>query len=319
MTKLDKVKKIKYIREVFALLTALLLFLVAIRSCKVETKIIITGRVVSKLNEKPIKNAEVIIASTGGNDNKTFGPILTDSYGKFSIEVADGSVSHNMVVKDKDYKEYTLNSFSPKEVREVQLEPNFFKSPEFPTPPVPGEDSTGKKAMFKFHSLITNHAWRLGSSDELESLTSPYTTIKAQSLLEQKLSESNTQERIKQSKELIAVGVASCEGEKTQEENRAEERARVIQKTLTDASTVHKISLLLLGQYQKKDCDKSKNTIKQRQLIVIYVISKDEGILMKEALDNAREQLTEYLKNKSDSPLGVLRLKSYSLDELRAN
>jgi hypothetical protein len=40
---------------------------------------------------------------------------------------------------------------------------------------------------------------------------------------------------------------------------------------------------------------------------------------MKEALDNAREQLTEYLKNRSDSPLGVLRLKSYSLDELRAN
>jgi hypothetical protein len=311
-------KKVIYTREVIALLTALFTFLVVVKSCKIDTKITIIGRVISKLDGKPIKNAEVIITSVNGSENRSFGPKLTDSHGKFSIEVIDNSGSYNMVVSDKDYKEYTLDSFSPKEVREVPLEPNFLIHREYPTPPITGTDLTGKKATFRFHSLTTNHAWRLNSSEEVENLTSPYTIAQAQSLLKQKLSEPNIQERIKQSKELIAVGVASCEGEKTREENRAEERARVIQNALNDASTVHKIYLLLLGQYQAKDCN-SETTFKQRQLIVIYVISEDEGVSMKDALNSARKQLLEYLKDKSDSPLGILRLNNYSLDELRVN
>jgi hypothetical protein len=313
----SKLNKIKYLKESIGCLTAVILFILALKGCKTDPPLI-TGRVISKWDEKPVKNAEVMVMSINEGEGKTFGPVATDSYGKFAIEIKDSTVRYKMVVIDKNHEEYTLNSFSPKEIREVQLKPNSTKK-GFPTPPVTGTDLAGKKAVFEFHSLTTNHGWRLGSNEEIESQISPNQKIKVQSFLQERLSNLNVKERIRQSKDLIAVGVASCEGSKTEEEERAEKRARVIQTTLADTSTAHNVYLLLLGQYQSKGCEIDKNTIKQRQLIVIYVIDKENGVSMKEALSNAREQLIKYLKNESDSPLGILLLKNYSLNELRIN
>ena len=318
---LKSIRKIKFLKESVGLLVAISSLLITFKSCQPPQPPIgkaIIGRVFSKWDQKPVKNAEVMVIPLNGGENKIIGPFSTDSYGKFSIDIKDDAVMYKMIVMDKNHEEYTLNSFSPKEIREVPLEPHSTKR-GFPTPPVTGTDLAGKKAVFEFHSLTNNYGWRLGSSDEIESIILSNHLIKAQSFLQQKLSEVNTQERIKQSKDLIAVGVASCEGIKAEEEDRAEKRAKVIQTTLADVSTVHDIHILLLGQYQTKDCKAAKNTIKQRQLIVIYVIEKENGVSIKEALDNARIQLKQYLRNEVDSPLGILLLKDYSLNDFRTN
>jgi hypothetical protein len=276
----------------------------------------ITGKVISKWDNKPVEKAEVLVTPLSGDNKEPIGPFSTDSYGRFSIPIKNGKVKYRIDVTAKYHKPYDVSSFEPQETRDVQLVPESMVPGE-PTPPIIGVDpETQKKATFQFHLITTDHAWKYGSTDKLEDLAVKDKFVDAKIFLDKKIAESNTQEKIKQSKELIAVGVASCEGNRNEEESRADKRARFIRQTLTPV-TSQDIHLLILGQY--KYCKPQDDTIKQRQLIVIYVIEEDEGVGLKQALASATKQLKAHLDKPSESPLGVMSSGDYSLYELRLN
>jgi hypothetical protein len=257
-----------------------------------------------------VGNASVTLESNGKKGQS----FPTNIQGRVTFKVKSSDICSKVVVAHQAYKEKVLES--------EPLIPNCYDiiaTPEIlitkkkvipDPPPIVEEDDNHKKATFNFESLLTQYTW------EFEKVNTLSNGVKGGILAEkeiiQELSHPVLNEDIKNSQAIIAVGLASCEGETKTENRRASLRAKVIKSALQKLDSKPRgetIYVLELGQYKTSDCN-STNTELQRRLLIIRVTRKDDVINLKQALrkvvdrDEIREWLLPYLLGKrKPSPL----------------
>jgi eukaryotic-like serine/threonine-protein kinase len=148
----------------------------------------------------------------------------------------------------------------------------------------PGADSQGKTAEFNLVILSASYRWKIASSDAVQ-LPNQNKFINL-SNLKSKLEQDGILEVMENPARIIAVGTASCEGELTQEENRAFQRAYNIQENLAKKIfTVKDFRILNLGQNKTSDCVPNPEiTSFQRSIIIIGVKKEAKGVILEEAL-----------------------------------
>ncbi len=259
---------------------------------------------------KSVQNASVTLESNG-KKGQTF---LTKIDGRVTFRVKLSDICSKVVVGHEAYKEKTIES--------LPLIPNCYDLISTPVilitkkkvipdpPPIIEEDDKQQKATFNFESLLTQYTWEFKKTDTLSNGVTG--GILAETKIIQELSHPVLSEDIKNSQSIIAVGLASCEGELKTENRRAALRAKVIKSALQKLDSKPRgenIYVLELGQYKDSDCQ-STNTELQRRLLIIRVTRKDEGIDLEQALkkvvnrDEIKKWLLAYLLgNKNPSPL----------------
>ncbi len=150
---------------------------------------------------------------------------------------------------------------------------------------IDGKDKLGRAAAFDFIILTDGYTWVKGSTSEVISgdRVIPDAEV-ADHVLSPKVRDS-----LAGASDLIAVGLASQEGERTQEEARAASRSQTV------AGWIRKVArpeiaiwTLTLGQYDKackhqEDADSSF----ERPVLFVGVRSKSEGANLQEALGDA--------------------------------
>lgn len=151
--------------------------------------------------------------------------------------------------------------------------------------PIEGTDAQGRSAAFDFIILTDDYTWVKGSTYQVASKTG---VVPEDQVAETVLS-APIRESLNQSPELIAVGLASQEGEQSAEEQRAARRSRSVLSWLVLLSDVEKpLWRLNLGQYNRSCQDQQEaDTSFQRPLIMVGVRRKQEGVNLAEALTAA--------------------------------
>jgi hypothetical protein len=151
--------------------------------------------------------------------------------------------------------------------------------------PIEGMDKAGHNALFDVVVLTKDYGWIKGSTTELER---GETKLTAEDV-ENEVLAPQLREGLGAAKELIAVGLASVEGNIENEIQRGGLRANRIAewvKSAVDPSIP--MSTLNLGRYLEpcSDCE-TDDTSWQRPFIVIAVKQADAGTNIGEALQNA--------------------------------
>ena len=150
---------------------------------------------------------------------------------------------------------------------------------------VDGKDSQGQPATFDFIMLTNEFTWVKGSTSQLISGDKVIPEAEAANrVLTQQVRDS-----LASASDLIAVGLASQEGERTQEEARALDRAKTVSRWITKASKPEMaLWTLTLGQYDRacKEQEDSDSSF-ERPVIFAGVRSKAEGVNLQEALADA--------------------------------
>jgi hypothetical protein len=151
--------------------------------------------------------------------------------------------------------------------------------------PVDGVDSHGRKAAFDFIVLTSELTWVKGSSDHVEHRGEVVPDLETAS----RVINADIARILQRSKDLIAIGLASSEGGRPQEEERAERRAVSIAGWLGgagDAATP--VWRLNLGQYDRAcKSQEDADTSFERPLLFAGVRDKEEGVNLQEALADA--------------------------------
>jgi hypothetical protein len=151
--------------------------------------------------------------------------------------------------------------------------------------PIEGFDAAGRRALFDVVVLTKNYGWVLGSTTELERGTDRLSPKE----IEEEVLAPQLREGLGSAHELIAVGVASQEGELEREIQRGGLRAARIAHWVRGALG-EKIPMwtLNLGRYLEPctDCE-TEETSWQRPFIVIAVRQAEAGVNIGEALNNA--------------------------------
>ena len=150
---------------------------------------------------------------------------------------------------------------------------------------VDGVDKAGKKASFDVVVATKDYTWPRASTDQLARGGAVLTA----SDLATQLFTPDVRAGLSHSGKVIAVGVASQEGDVVAETARAEQRARSAAtwiSTAVNASTG--ILLLNLGQY-KGSCSSANtpDTSWERPFIMIGVRAEEPGVDLSQALANA--------------------------------
>ncbi len=152
--------------------------------------------------------------------------------------------------------------------------------------PIEGHDAAQKRAAFDVAVLPTDLTWARKSS-----------TVVTQG--DQPIPEQDTADRVftpelrsglDRSGQVIAVGLASQEGQVQEEAERARQRALTAAGWLTKAVPPEKgIWTLNLGQFKGacKAAEGANGTSWQRPLIIVGIREQDEGVNLTEAFDNA--------------------------------
>jgi hypothetical protein len=152
--------------------------------------------------------------------------------------------------------------------------------------PIDGVDSLGRRASFHFIVLPKRYAWAKGSADQIAE--------DGRLLSAEEISDSvflpEIRSGLARSKDLIAVGAASEEGDVAGETGRAGERARTAARWIASAATPEtRIWTLNLGQFQA-DCAASAeraDTSWQRPVVLIGVRSQEKDVILAQALADA--------------------------------
>jgi hypothetical protein len=143
----------------------------------------------------------------------------------------------------------------------------------------------------------------------------------AKEKLLQTLSRPEENDDIVQSQNLIAVGIASCEGDMKIEEERAEKRASIIYDALSELPNRPQGNTykLLLGKYTEANCLKQSQFQKlgQRKLVIISVQEKDNDVNLRNALKDAMYRVSRHPDNDVVPALSALNIEQYSRFELR--
>lgn len=156
--------------------------------------------------------------------------------------------------------------------------------------PIEGTDSAGRRALFDVVVLTKNYGWVKGSTTELERDT---TRLSPEDIQNEVLAP-QLREGLGGSRELIAVGLASQEGEIDKEIQRGGLRAARIAEWVKSVVDVNvPMSTLNLGRYVEPcaECEDA-DTSWQRPFIVIAVREADPGTNIGEALNVAMSDKT---------------------------
>jgi hypothetical protein len=151
--------------------------------------------------------------------------------------------------------------------------------------PIDGIDQAGRKASFDLVLMPKDYTWALGSSTELALRGVPLSEAEAAA----RVFSPEVLEGLQHSPEVIAVGVASQEGEPESERGRAERRAKSqAQLIAKSVSPLTGIWLLNLGQYNE-ECNTASavDTSWQRPVMLVGVRSQQLGVVLAQALENA--------------------------------
>ncbi len=150
---------------------------------------------------------------------------------------------------------------------------------------VDGKDAQGRAASFDFIVLTGDYTWALGNTAEVVSKGEQ---VPEAEVVERVLSP-KIRESLASASDLIAVGVASQEGDREDEEARALARSQTIAGWLTKVSSPGTaLWSLTLGQYSKA-CKRQQDedTSFERPIILAGVRSKADGANLQEALADA--------------------------------
>ena len=156
--------------------------------------------------------------------------------------------------------------------------------------PIDGVDSAGRRALFDVVVLTKNYGWVRGSTNELEK---DDRRLSPQEIQDEVLAP-QLREGLGSARGLIAVGLASQEGEVEREEQRGSLRAvrtaQWVQEALGERIPMWTLNL---GRYVDPcvDCEDS-DTSWQRPFIVIAVRRADDGAHISEALNDAMSNTT---------------------------
>lgn len=154
---------------------------------------------------------------------------------------------------------------------------------------IQGADQNGRRADFDLIVADKSFTWEHGATDRLIRDNQPMSKADIDSLI----FDEHVRDRLKNAKQLIAVGTASEEGDSTNEKHRAGKRAEQTAQWLASVAD-EKIPLwtLNLGQYQQpcEACD-TNETSWQRPFLVIAVQQAawdaDIGAALADALASA--------------------------------
>lgn len=145
-------------------------------------------------------------------------------------------------------------------------------------------DSRGKSAEINMAVLSDRYEWQLGSDNQVrlkgQTQSIPISVIK------QELEKQGIFKIMDNPNRIIALGTASCEGTRTEEESRALNRAKTIQdKIVKQLFQVKEYPILNLGQFIRDDCkrDAQGNSL-QRRLTIVGMRRESAGIEVKESL-----------------------------------
>ena len=168
---------------------------------------------------------------------------------------------------------------------------------------IDGIDQAGRKASFDLVLMPKDYTWALGSSTELALRGVPLSEAEASA----RMLSAEVREGLQHSPEVIAVGVASQEGELESERDRAERRAKSqAQLIAKSVSPLTGIWLLNLGRYNE-ECNTASaaDTSWQRPVMLVGVRSQQPGVALAQALENA-------ISGKSNVPDRVSRVSPWS-------
>ncbi len=150
--------------------------------------------------------------------------------------------------------------------------------------PVEGQDIEGKHASFDMVVLPPVYTWVRGSATQLAHSGQ----VMTDSEIAEKLFTPEIREGLGRSTEVMAVGLASQEGQLEEEEKRAEERAKTGAAWLANiVSPTTGIWMLNLGQFRSCPATQPGDTSWQRPVIVVGIRSQETGVKLEEALTNA--------------------------------
>ena len=151
--------------------------------------------------------------------------------------------------------------------------------------PIEGADKSGRNALFDVVVLTKNYGWVKGSTTELERGDTRLTSED----VENEVLAPQLRQGLGSARELIAVGLASVEGNIENEIQRGGLRAARIAEWVRGAVDPSiPMSTLNLGRYLEPcaDCE-TEDTSWQRPFIVIAVKQADTGTNISEALHSA--------------------------------
>lgn len=156
--------------------------------------------------------------------------------------------------------------------------------------PIEGTDSSGRRAMFDVVVLTKDYGWIKGSTTELERGEQRLTAED----IENEVLAPQLREGLGSARQLIAVGLASQEGELEKEIQRGGLRAKRIAEWVSPSvDSATPVWTLNLGRYLDPctDCE-TADTSWQRPFIVIAVRDFDPGTNIGEALSMAMSDKT---------------------------
>jgi hypothetical protein len=151
---------------------------------------------------------------------------------------------------------------------------------------IDGKDKQGHAAAFDFIILTNEYTWVIGSTSEVVSNGGaiPEEAVASRVLTQQ------VRDSLSSASDLIGVGLASSEGERTAEEARALDRAKTVVGWITKVSKPETaLWTLSLGQYDKNACKQQEDADSsfERPVIFAGVREKVEGANLEEALADA--------------------------------
>ncbi len=150
---------------------------------------------------------------------------------------------------------------------------------------IDGKDGQGRAASFDFIILTGDYTWVKGSTNEVASRD----TVIPEAEAAERVLTPKIRNFLASASDLIAVGLASQEGEREREEARALARSSTISGWLVKVSAPSiQIWTLTLGQYNKGcKAQEDADTSFERPIILAGVRAKAEGTNLQEALADA--------------------------------
>jgi eukaryotic-like serine/threonine-protein kinase len=173
-------------------------------------------------------------------------------------------------------------------------------------PYLKAKDLNGKSAEINMAVLSDRYEWQLASDTQVK--LKGQTQSLPISVLKEELKKQGIFKIMDNPNRIVAIGTASCEGTKTEEELRALSRAKTIQdKIVKQLFQVKEYPILNLGQFKSDKCElDTTGTSIQRSLVIVGLRKESEGLMVKEAV---YQRLSQTIKN--------LKLDEYTLGSLQ--
>ncbi len=150
---------------------------------------------------------------------------------------------------------------------------------------IDGKDKEGRPAAFDFVVLSTDYVWALGSTSQIVSGGKVIREAEAAN----RIFAPKVRDALAGVSDVIGVGLASKDGNRSEEEARAQARSKTVATWITKvAKPETALWALTLGQYDKGcKLQEDKDSSFERPVLFVGVRSKAEGANLQEALANA--------------------------------